>query len=576
MIERENGTLLRIPPYFQVYEETSGEKGCMKFWYDTKLYSFQTSVSKTLKGSTIEKLCSGLNHLLLWAKDMKNEYTDNEYINSVNKRQNDFKRDFIAKITLYIHEAHSLITSESFKNIKFARMQERNESGERPTESSVLSDILSEQIMKLVDDPVLMTGILHYVNEFININSLDKKSNNNMKRPQKIDVSFNSLDLFGITVLIVITKFIQLIFSVYPVSTKADEIVFNPINRVLEVLQEKILNFYRDELAALPAELVEISENDYQANIIDYVYTMVDKEMARERNRAVFENVGISSNLSKNRILRTLFTSLYKIIPVLDTNEIKRATTKITDVYTTQDNWYEFKYVSNTIITYVNDTIRRIHANNSKCSTEVISHTTADDSTETNITYKQEMFLESRNKQALQRKKEIIRLLSRWCEDYRSKIPEYDAELSAYNIHIVETPLRAFVLTAVMNELNEDVTATQLIDKNTMINLLVVISHRLKILGYPNISTALLASGVSDNNANSIDYCMEDIKKLKKYMIDPIKTERYIKDIAGRTYVVYQSNNGRITIEDEFIRLLKAKENPEFRFVDVNIYVYNR
>lgn len=570
----KNLDLLRITPFFYMHVMEDNVKAtCMQYIYEADRFYFQTTSSKTMNMKMLQTLCSGLNHLLLWAKDLNYNYSEDEFTNSLIRRDNELKQKFIIEFTKYIHQLHQLMTSDEFKALCYTRMQNSpiKSNGTRCTESDIQSQILVEQITEFMDNPILMTGVIKYVYDYYNMNSAEKPSRS---MRQKTEINLNEHDLFGMVITTVLSKIVHLAFSTYPTTTKADELVFDPISTIISKLKEKILEFYENELMASPMVLSTIMENDYESNIVDYMYSIIDKEIGKERNRSVFENVGITENKSKNRILHTIFSSFYKIIPVLDSDEIRKAKVKTSIEYLYQENWRDFRYVSNNYIRYINSTLHKIADHNAKHATSVLTHTTADDTTETNITYKQEMFLETRNKVALERKKELISLLGKWCELYRLNLSDYESKLSSHNLHIIDTPLRSFIMTTIMNELNEDVTATQLIDRNTTLNLLVVMSHRLLEMGYPNMSKALLARSMTESSSHKIEYYMDDIKKLRKYMIDPVKTERYIKDIAGRSYVVYDSMNGAITITEEFIKFLKEKENPNYKLINGNIYEY--
>lgn len=563
--------LLNIPPYFHMYDALEGGSGCMRYIYDTNVYGFNTKVSKTMTSSTLQTLSSGLNHLLAWAKDLLPEYSESEYNNEKARRENEFKRKFILEFTIYLHDLHKLLTSDSFHSLCYSRMalDPIKPNGQRPTESNVLASILGEKIIEFMDNPVLMTGILKYVYQYSRID-VNKQSAQHL-----IDVNLNKHDIFAFMATSTLGKIVHLAFSVYSTSTKAEVIVFDSISIILKKIKDKIIDFHHDVLYTNALEMSEILENDFEEHIIDYLYSRIDLHLNAETNRSVFENIGISDTKTRNTILRTTLTSIYKFIPVDDSSEVQSSNSKDADQFKYQKNWRDFRYVANAMIKYVNTIVKNVSKASGKYSTEVTTHTTVDDSTETNITYKQEMFLESRNKQSLYRKKHMLRRLSRYCVD--KLVTEVDPVILA-NVPAklpIDNPLRSYMLIVVMNEMFEDVSTIQLLQTNNKINLIIVIADKLYKLGYTQLAGGVIASAVGQNTAELLPNQLEVISKLRKYTIDPVKTTRYITDIVCRLYIGSGVDMApTITITDEFLDFLKKKEDKNFRLLDNNILTY--
>lgn len=562
--------LLNTTPFFYRIHGEDKEIKSIRYVYESNAYMFQARKSKTVQSGTLEKIWASLNHLLLWAKTHKVE-GDSEADFKRADEEWEFKKQFIYSFTLFIHDMHKELTDVNFMDmcINKLNMEKLNAYGKKPELKDIYSKILTEWVERLLDNAVLMRGIIKYAHEYTNLNSLEKVT----KNKHRIEVSLNRYDLFAIIVFVIIAKIIHLAFSVYSTSTKAEEIVVRPVMKVIENLKYKIIDFYHNEYPGEILMIQEMMQNNYEENIISYIESTVSKLLEKEKNRPVFENVGFTEIRAKNFIRNITLTSLFKILPVYDKDE-NSADTLIPFIGAADTDWRDYRYVSNCVIMYMNKTIRDALKNNSKVSTSNISRTIVDDSTDNNTMYKQEVYLESRNTSVLERKKKIISLLHRWCEDKRLSIGEFEQNLNIDELQIGPTPLRHYMLTTLMNELSEDIVAQKLLDKNTIANLVIVLSHRLKELGYIKLSTALISRGVSSEGSVSLHEEKENIKRLKKYKISPEKTEAYISDIASRHYYPNDLTIAQVDISSEFVKFLKDRESKKFKLIDAHIYQY--
>lgn len=566
-----------LTPLFEMVLEDEKSEKSVKYMYDNQGMNFQCPNSKTTQSKSLSKIVAGLNHLLNWAKAEDWSYnTEEEYQEKL--KENKLKRDFINRLTLFLNNIYKDVTDSDFTNRCFLRLHSlgKNEYGESYDLERVYSDVLQGHIEDFMADDILMRGIIKYSYEFHYNNSESNKTMNAKA------YNLNAHDLFALACITVIVKLVFIGFSVFAPNCKSDYIVYNPSMYIIENIQSKIIEFCENDLHLPPLVMSEILNNKTSDNIINYLMSNIDNILSLEKNSAIFSNIGITLNSRKLRAFKTTITALYKYVPIYDPVSRNgehlgdKQTEKIkSQNYTVEKDWYNYHYVTNGIMKFITQTMSNIIKNNNKERTNATTKTVSDDTSDSSVTYKQEMFLEARNVTALKNKKATISLLKKWCLDHIDTLKEYEQSLDMHVIQIGNTPLRQYMLTVLMNEVAEDLTAMQLIDKNTISLLMLMVSYKLYNLGYRDLAQGVLAKEATDEGNYSIDNKLFQIHCLKKYQMNPFRTERYIRNIATRAYIlITNTRNISVDISTDFIDFLTERENHHIKLIDDFIFKY--
>ena len=271
-------------------------------------------------------------------------------------------------------------------------------------------------------------------------------------------------------------------------------------------------------------------------------------------------------NLIKEVIDSTL-SAIYKILPIDLSKENGVG-------YSTGDDIENFKFTSRSIMNYskkiikINHDYKNVKAKH-KNVVKVKRIMEGLGGGNSILIHKQELRVEKKDSKDLLRRKEHIRILSKYVRNY----------LERHNINpetqTLRTELSDYFVIKLLNEISEDFITMKLINLQLYNSIVLMISDRLKETYLP-LSLALLSSTVVYRKIipGSLDEFQHRFNELNLYNVDP---DRFIKEFTkvisfDYTYVAENGNAMILNIKESFLKFIKDDQDNPFEFIEGYLY----
>lgn len=505
-------------------------------------YSFIGRKTKAPGIKAVVTIVAGLNHVFSWAYDTE-------------------RTRFINKLEIFFLGMYHKIISQDFI--------EENLRSVRDCRFQTIAQASAFQFKKIIanmDDDIIQ-GVVEYIHENTYVPPAEELEKEKNRRPTD-KIVLDREDLFLITCLITLTK--MMLPGVALLESYAlEKYIYEPLINLIPRIQMAMADFYYYQLNERGDVYNKIINTDYKDQLYSYFTEgLVDEFQKNEPLMGIFESNAQSIPLMVDEKWVTGITTIHKCIPI----EVKN---KQSNEYMTGDNYWEYKFVDRNTSKYISETIRRMARQKTGVNfAAVISPVTASvgESDSYNSIAKHELFLEKKSLSDMEKRRKHIRLIRAYCKD---KIETYGLTIED-DCYPVKNPLADFFIIKLLAEVSEDSLSLKLLDKRTYISLVLVISHRMA-KDYKILSQAMKSNQVSPNFVNkTLDKYMDKVTRIKKYHINPKKTEESLQKILNQDYKNTRKNM-IFNITEEFINFLIEDQAKEYLLInDAYIYDYEK
>ena len=525
------------------FQEVQSNDNMIRFIYNGLVIEFVTEKDRNMKNDNREYIVDGLNHLLEWAYENK-------------------KDRFLNQFAMFIIMLKNNLTSDSFKN----RVNDAIKESSGKDEIDYIKGRLYADVFSNISVDVLY-GILEYTKDNLVFNS-----QTNLKA-QKIpsDVpSLEDLDIFIIGIIITICKLITLGAILLGKRGKLTAYTVDTIIMCMNVVTYNVMPGYLYDTGQMDA-YNDIGRIDLHDNIYIYLRDIIGQFM--EKNAPTTELLELNgksrSNLIKEVIDYTLST-LYKIVPIDLSKENS-------EPFHTGKPIENYKFTARNIVNYTKKIIKINHEykNNKAKHTNVVKAKKVAENVGVGnsiLIHKQELRVEKKDSKELLRRKNHMKILSKYCREY---IEEHKI---VHNHNLMRNNLTEFFIIKLLNEISEDHITMKLMNSELYGNLILMISHRLKDK-YFNLSNALLASRMIPRplTADMKTEVESRFSKLRLFIIDKDRFEDNFYRIVENDYIFSDNNNSTygINITESFFAFLKDDQDKTFEFLERYLYEYD-
>ena len=415
---------------------------------------FEAEREKSFKPDNRRHIINGLNHMLEWAWK-KGDTT------------------FLTQFGMYMVQIHHNTRSSNFK----AMVEEKMKRATGKDELQIIRGEVYANVVKQVESGVLL-GILDYVHE-----NLVYNSNPNYKDKTSESSNLEELEVFIVTVLIVISKIITL-GSVFLGKGQNKNFTGKAIKALLNMITNDRLGSYLYTKGLINnieyAQKVDLSDSIYRF-LKSHTYNLMEAHMPITELHE--SNGQYRGDLAKD-IIDTAMSVLYKIMPInVDDPEA------VTYNSFKGDDYKLFKFTSKNVVNYARAALKNnhTHKNINTKHPNVVKIGNKQTEMSSSSFYKHELIIEKRDNRDLQRKKEHIEMLSSYCRRY---LDEHG--IAPSTVAMERNPLRNYFIIKLLSEIAEDQATLKIINLALYANLILLISHRLE-KDYFNIAQALKA-----------------------------------------------------------------------------------
>lgn len=503
---------------------------------------FEAEREKSFKPENRQHIINGLNHMLEWAWDKGNT-------------------TFLNQFGVYMLQIHNNTRSKSFKDMVSERLKE--EKGKDMLQ--VIRGEVYANVVKQVESGVLL-GILDYVYE-----NLVYNSNPNYKDKTSDASNLEELEVFIVTILIVVSKIITL-GSVFLGKGQNKNFTGKAIRAILNIITNDRLSSYLYNKGLTTnmeyAQKVDLSDSIYKF-LKSHTYNLMEAHMPITELHE--SNGQYRGDLAKD-IIDTAMSVLYKIMPI-NVEDPKAVTYNSFK----GDDYKLFKFTSKNVVNYARAALKNnhTHKNINTKHPNVVKIGNKQTEMSSSSYYKNELIIEKRDERDLKRKKEHMEMLSIYCKKYLEK-----NDIDSSSIIVERNPLRNYFIIKLLSEIAEDQSTLKIINMSLYSNLVLLISHRLE-KDYFNLSLALMAEYTQSYTLASgqvMEY-NDKIKSLSLYVLDPEKFKKAFYDITSVSYIIKnESKNAKdlghtaVQILDSFYRFLLKEQDTPFIFIEGYLY----
>ena len=522
------------------FKKVENNDSMIRFIANGTMIDFSTERDKNIKYEARKFIVDGLNHLLEWA-----------YINN--------KSVFLSKFTIFILMLKNNLTSSEFLN----KVEDRLKSSYGKDESDFIKGELYADIFARIDRDILYT-ILEYVqaNLVFNSNQIQKTNKLNEEIP-----SLGDLDIFILCIIVTISKLITLGGILLGKKGKMFAYTTNAIITCVNTISYSVIGEYLYNTGQMD-NYNTIVDLDLHDNIYlylrDIILGLMDKNTPT--TELLEENGKSRQNLIKEVIDSTV-SAIYKILPIDLSKESGVG-------YSTGDDIENFKFTSRSIMNYTKKIIKinhdyknvKVKHKNVVKVKRIMQGLGGGNSI---LIHKQELRVEKKDSKDLIRRKEHIKILSKYVRKY----------LERHNIssetQTIKTDLSDYFVIKLLNEISEDFITMKLMNLQLYNSITLMIAHRLEV-DYLPISLALLSTSVVNKKMilGSLDEYQSRFNELNLYNVDP---ERFIREFTKITsydynYVADNGNAMIINIKDAFLKFIKDDQDSPFVFIEGYLY----
>ena len=512
----------------------------IRFIANGTMIDFSTERDKNIKYEARKFIVDGLNHLLEWA-----------YIKN--------KEVFLSKFTIFILMLKNNLTSQEFTN----KVEERLKTSYGKDESDFIKGELYADIFARIDRDILYT-ILEYVqdNLVFNSNQISKTNKLNEEIP-----SLGDLDIFILCIVVTVSKLITLGGILLGKKGKMFAYTTNAIITCVNTISYSVLGEYLYNTGQMD-NYNTIVELDLHDNIYLYLRDIIVGLM--EKNGPTTELLEVNGKSRQNlikEVIDSTLSAIYKILPIDLSKENGVG-------YSTGDDIENFKFTSRSIMNYskkiikINHDYKNVKAKH-KNVVKVKRIMEGLGGGNSILIHKQELRVEKKDSKDLLRRKEHIRILSKYVRNY----------LERHNINsetqTMRTELSDYFVIKLLNEISEDFITMKLINLQLYNSIVLMISDRLKEAYLP-LSLALLSSTVVYRKIipGSLDEFQHRFNELNLYNVDP---DRFIKEFTkvisfDYTYVAENGNAMILNIKESFLKFIKDDQDNPFEFIEGYLY----
>lgn len=522
------------------FKKVETNDSMIRFIANGTMIDFSTERDKNIKYEARKFIVDGLNHLLEWA-----------YVND--------KKIFLSKFTIFILMLKNNLTSKEFNE----KVEERLKNSYGRDESDFIKGELYADIFTRIDRDILYT-ILEYVqaNLVFNSNQIAKVNKLNEEIP-----SLGDLDIFILCIVVTVSKLITLGGILLGKKGKMFAYTTNAIIACVNTISYSVLGEYLYNTGQME-NYNTIVELDLHDNIYLYLRDIILGLM--EKNGPTTELTEVNGKSRQNlikEVIDSTLSAIYKILPIDLSKENGVG-------YSTGQDIESYKFTSRSIMNYVKKIIKINHdyKNVKTKHTNVVKVKRIMQGLgggNSILIHKQELRVEKKDSKDLLRRKEHIKILSRYVRKYLEK---YDINPETQTI---KSDLSDYFIIKLLNEISEDFITMKLMNLQLYNSLILMIAHRLNN-NYLPLSLALLSSSVVFRKLipGSLAEYEDRFKELNLYNVDP---ERFIKEFTkiisyDYTYVAENGNAMIIGIKDAFLSFIKDDQENPFEFIEGYLY----
>ena len=522
------------------FKKVENNDSMIRFIANGTLIDFSTERDKNIKYEARKFIVDGLNHLLEWA-----------FLNN--------KNVFLSKFTIFILMLKNNLTSQEFND----KVEERLKTSYGKDESDFIKGELYSDIFARIDRDILYT-ILEYVqaNLVFNSNQIMKTNKLNEEIP-----SLGDLDIFILCIVVTVSKLITLGGILLGKKGKMFAYTTNAIITCVNTISYSVLGEYLYNTGQMDSYNT-IVELDLHDNIYIYLRDIILGLM--EKNAPTTELLEVNGKSRQSlikEVIDSTLSAIYKILPIDLSKENGVG-------YSSGDDIENFKFTSRSIMNYtkkiikINHDYKNVKAKH-KNVVKVKRIMQGLGGGNSILIHKQELRVEKKDSKDLIRRKEHIKILSKYVRKYLEK----------YNINpetqTIKSELSDYFVIKLLNEISEDYITMKLMNLHLYNSIILMIAHRLNAKHLP-ISLALLSSTVVIKKImpSSLEEYQSRFNELNLYNVDP---ERFIREFTkiisyDYTYIAENGNAMIVNIKDSFLSFIKDDQENTFEFIEGYLY----